>query len=156
MKDPIYEWQGEPVAVTFGYCEVTEKKTSPLWWFNYEVLTHKLNTPVRIHAVRITYKGNQFAIANHYGIGVHKLLNGGGPNMPHASLPWFDFVADDKYKVERFHEIAYRAHEQARGIWQEKMYGHTDEFKRLKALKSMVEKKHHKVFENFIKNNMKQ
>ena len=84
-----YKWQGEPVKVTFGNCIVIENKEKPLWWWNYECNegSASLDGKAVIPSLKIkTKEGNEFMIANHFGIGIHKLLNGGWPSHAHFSV----------------------------------------------------------------------
>jgi len=83
--DQKYFWQGKPVKVQFGYCKVQENKERPLWWYNYECFLSKSKKCTIIEAIKIEGK-EPFVIANHFGIGVYKLMNGGWPNCEHYSL----------------------------------------------------------------------
>ena len=76
--DQKYFWQGKSVKVQFGYCKVQENKERPLWWYNYECFLSKSKKCTIIEAIKIEGK-EPFVIANHFGIGVYKLMNGGWP-----------------------------------------------------------------------------
>lgn len=133
---PKYCWQGETVKVEFGMCSVKASKEKPLWWYNYEC---ELNAPALqaiIPAVRVTVQsGEQFCIANHYGIGVHKLLRGGWPDCAHFSLPVESFEPSKRrcYQLKEFDELGYSRHEAERRKWQKETY--PEEFEKVEALR---------------------
>ena len=133
---PKYQWQGEPVRVEFGLCKVKANKNKPLWWYNYEC---ELNAPALqaiLPAVRITMPSEeQFCIANHYGVGVHKLLLGGWPDCAHFSLPLEAFEPSRKkfYQWKDFDEFEYSKHEAKRRQWRKENY--PEEFEKVEALR---------------------
>lgn len=138
-KKNNYQWQGIPVEVIFGRCLVHINKEKPLWWYNFEC--HKTGK-AKIAALKIIYvdkHGKQeFCIANHYGIGILKLLNGGWPNCNHFSLPLDTFLSnkEDKWWYEKttlFDEAGYSAHEAARILWQKET--HPEEYERNQRFK---------------------
>lgn len=149
-----YKWQGEPVKVEFGYCEVTENKEKPLFWYNFECNwdTHTDNqirsaNPVKsaiVPAIKVTYQDREFCIANHFAIGAHKLKNGGWPNYTHFSLPKETF-SKAVYKTEglvfclrRFDLEGYEKHEAKRRKWQKANF--PQEFEKIATLKQHLKK----------------
>lgn len=134
-----YQWQGEPVKVEFGTCVVEENKDKPMWWYNFECnLTHPKGIAV-IEAVRVIHETGSFILANHCGIAVHKLLNGGWPNYAHFSLDG-DFKASKSpvYKITEFDLFGYELHEAGRRKWQRENF--PAEFERSEALRRVFQK----------------
>lgn len=131
MNKGVYKWQGIPVKVKFGTVRVTEMPGKPLYWYNYEVLGLGIKN---LPAVQIEYQESKgapkqiFCIANHFGIGVRKLEDGGYPNLTHLSLPNdFTEYSADEWATEKFKALtedmpAFREHEKARDKWQAKKY----------------------------------
>jgi hypothetical protein len=125
-----YQWQGEKIKVRFGNCIVTEKKDRPLYWWNYEC--HPEGKAC-IPAIEITTQhGNTFMIANHFGIGVHKLINGGWPNYTHFSLEG-KFSTKPQLKYSEFDLDGYSHYEADREIWQAINY--PEEYRKMKAIR---------------------
>lgn len=140
MKRNNYQWHGEPVKTRFGYCTVIENKDKPLWWHNYECCHDEYaGDGVRrtageakdaiIPAILVTSSdGHEFCISNHFGIGVHKLINGGWPSHRHFSLPIEGFCGDlsrDEhmmYVIRKFDLEAFETHEAARLEWQKRTH----------------------------------
>jgi len=140
-----YKWQGEPVYVRFGYVNQKENKEKPLYWYNFECYTkEQLDGTFEIDhmvcangdhfslipAIEVTYNGTPFLLANHYGVGVSKLLKGGWPNHRHFSLDG-DFSESNQpyFKFTKFYLEEYEHHENNRTNWQRKNY--PVEFERL-------------------------
>lgn len=126
MSKQKYFWQGEPIKTDFGFVIVNEAVDKPLYWYNYEVLNN-----ITIPAIKCTAKdGYEFIIANHHGIGAHKLMNGGWPSHTHFSLP-NDAKFEGKeelgvfrvdFYINKFDELAYSKHESDRNNWQRLRY----------------------------------
>lgn len=137
MEQNKYQWQGEPVKVEFGYCRVTENQEKPLYWYNYECNWDDYSEIERrstgdkhthVPAIKVIYRDQIFCIANHYGIGVHKLINGGWPSHRHFSLPVEGFNSNlfreerEIYVILKFDLEGYQTHESNRIKWQMKNY----------------------------------
>lgn len=137
MQAEKYQWQGEPCKVEFGYTKVKTVLEKPMWWYNYECSLDKLGVAL-IPSVKISQHGQEFVLANHHGIGVHKLINGGWPNYAHFSLPKTDFVSNltwDEIQVWVFKSFdleAYKEHESNRRKWQK--LEHPEEFEKHEQL----------------------
>lgn len=126
MSKQKYFWQGEPIKTDFGFVVLKEKVDKPLYWYNYEVLNN-----IIIPAIKCTAKdGYEFLIANHHGIGAHKLINGGWPSHTHFSIP-NDAKFEGKeelgplrsyFYINVFDESAYSKHESNRTGWQRRRY----------------------------------
>jgi len=144
-----YEWQGQPIKTEFGYCIVTENKDKPMYWYNYECNWDDYHNKERrssgdkraiIPAIKITYEDQVFCIANHFGIGVHKLINGGWPSHRHYSLPvdGFDSVIPKGEKIifclKQFDLEGFEAHESERKKWQKRT--HPIEFEKSEAMRN--------------------
>jgi len=131
-----YQWHGESVKTLFGYSYVKENVDKPLCWYNYECdLIHPKGHAV-IGAIKITTKDNEeFVIANHFGIGINKLLKGGWPNATHFSLPLESFRKDKHFIIKEFDLDGYSEYEANREKWQEINY--PEEYKKLKELMSL-------------------
>lgn len=122
MSKVKYQWHGEPVQVEFGNCVVKDNKDKPLWWWNYECAMERPSGMACIPVVRITDNtGYSFMIANHDGIGVHKLLNGGWPGHQHFTVSG-KFSSTPELKYDSFDEVAFAEHEAARDKWQKETY----------------------------------
>lgn len=147
---PDYKWQGEPVNVLFGYVVQYENTGKPMYWYNFECLTsEKLNGNREpdhfvmsdgkhvaiIPAIKvISQSGYEFLLANHFGIGVAKLLKGGWPNHCHFSLEGKFEESNEPYnKITSFDLEGYEKHESDRRNWQKKEY--PEQFERLEALR---------------------
>lgn len=145
MEAPIkskskYQWQGQPVKVEFGYCYVNENIEKPLYWYNYEC-SREMDKRALIGAVRITTEQGKFCLSNHFGIAVHKLINGGWPGYAHFSLDGETFEEwPDREKsmmeVRKFDLEGYEEHEAKRRTWQKKNY--PEEFERSEALRRLI------------------
>lgn len=144
-----YQWQGEPVKVKFGYVLQEEAVEKPMYRYNFECYTKeeidgifKVDHFVQsngkhfslIPAIEVeSNTGYKFKLANHYGIGITKLLKGGWPNHAHFSL-------DGSFKESNAHYFAfkkfdlegYENHESERRSWQKKNY--PVEFERMEQL----------------------
>lgn len=138
MISKKYKWQGDPVKVRFGYCFVKTNKEKPICWYNYECsIKHEDNA--LIPAIQITtYDNEVFVIANHFGIGINKILKGGWPNATHFSLPKLNFTESNMHAfvIKEFNEIEYSIHESERIKWQKENY--PVEFEKLQSLKRMI------------------
>jgi hypothetical protein len=125
-----YQWQGEPVKVIFGYCLVKENKEKPMWWYNYEC---RQDGTAVIPALQITTQNDHsFFISNHYGIGVHKLINGGWPGCTHFSLNGGEFTGRHTLMYTVFDLDGYEKHEANRRIWQKE--NHPEEYEKQQKL----------------------
>ena len=123
-----FEWQGEEVKVKFGLALTKTNKDKPLYWYNYEVSLEEtiMQGNTLISAIQIeTSRGSKFVISNHFGIGVHKVLNGGYPNIQHFSFsddvefkehPEYE-TYDGEFQLEEFEE-----HESNRRKWQKENF----------------------------------
>jgi hypothetical protein len=123
-----YQWQGEKVKVRFGLTKVKTNKEKPLYWYNYEISLEEtiMQGKCLISSIEVEASyGSKFIIANHFGIGVHKLLNGGYPNIGH-----FSFDDDAKFSEHKefkkyngqFELEEYEEHEANRRKWQRENY----------------------------------
>lgn len=149
MEKHPYQWQGEPVSVRFGYVQQEENTEKPMYWYNFECYnraqlddTFKPDHFVHangkhfalIPAIEVTYNDRTFLLANHYGIGVNKLLKGGWPNSTHFSLDGkFKESCAPYFMYTKFDLEEYERHESARRDWQRKAY--PEEFERMEALR---------------------
>lgn len=134
-----YKWQGEPVKVEFGYGIVNTDEEKPLYWYNYECETDPSGiSKTEIPAVRVTYKDQVFVIANHFGCGVHKLENGGWPNIGHMSLPDDSFkpCKDEWCYFPKYDRASFSEYEKERRLWQEQTY--PEEYAKSEALKEAI------------------
>lgn len=143
MKRNNYQWQGEKVKVTFGCCKVKENIEKPLYWYNYECLWDDYHNKDKrgefkgafIPAIKVKHEDYEFVISNHFGVGVHKLINGGWPNYRHYSLPLDGFIGKDSltideqimYITREFDMASFQDHEDKRSKWQKIHY--PNEFK---------------------------
>lgn len=132
-----YQWQGEAVKIKFGNCIIERNKEKPLYWYNYEChLQH--GEKACIPVIQITTKDNQvFIIANHFGIGVHKLINGGWPNYTHFSLNG-KFSTKPQLKYAEFDLDNYSVYEAEREKWQKKTC--PDEYNKMLQLRKIINK----------------
>lgn len=142
-KSSRYQWQGEPVKVRFGECRVTPNKEKPLYWYNYECYNNEFNKAslvAFVPAIEITCGDQVFVIGNHFGIGIHKVLNGGWPNHNHFSLPKETFELGRKkyHRITEFDLDEYSEHEAKRRAWQKENY--PEEFERSEALRRAISK----------------
>lgn len=134
-----YQWQGQKVKVIFGKCKVVENKDKPLYWYNYECLWDDYNNKPRksafdkftyVPAVKVIFGDEEFVLANHFGIGVHKLINGGWPSYRHFSLPLDGFISKEgltideqfMYIFRKFDLESFEAHEEKRTKWQKRTF----------------------------------
>lgn len=137
-----YFWRGEPVTVRFGLVKVEENKEKPLYWYNYEVAVDNPASKFSfVDAIEITTKDSVFCIANHFGVGVYKLLQGGWPNVSHFSLPGGSMFLEQK-GFEEFHSefnlIGYEKYERLRRRWQAKHF--PEEFNKNERLRKLFKK----------------
>lgn len=151
-----YQWHGKPVRVEFGYSRVEEDKEKPLYWYNYHChindeyhgVINRSSMRLKsahIPAIRITdHTGYSFAIGNMLGIGVHKVLNGGWPNIGHYSLPDSGFVSESTltndaikvYVFKKFELEEYEAYSIRREAWFKSEY--PEEYKKKMALMKLI------------------
>ena len=126
MTRQKYFWQGEPVKITFGLCKVKRNFEKPLYWYNYECMSLGKFEYALIEAILIeTNDGDKFCIANHFGIGAHKLKNGGWPNFRHFSIDvddFFEFQSMEFPAIRELKEKDFSEHEKNRSKWFEKNY----------------------------------
>lgn len=133
-----YQWHGEPVMVEFGLCTGGLVKDKPLWWTNYECSFSPGKSGFAIEAVKVIYGKEEFVISNQYGRGVHKLLNGGWPNLGHGSLPMDGFMKDDDFAIYEYDEDAFQEYEAKREQWQKKNF--PEDYKKIQSLKAMIKR----------------
>lgn len=128
-----YQWQGEPVKIKYGSCIVKENKEKPLFWYNYECYPDGLAC---VPCIEVTTKdGYTFMIANHFGIGIHKLINGGWPSHQHFSVEG-KFSTKPQLRYSEFDLESFEEHEAARNNWQKKHY--PKEWEKKQALLKMI------------------
>jgi len=139
-----YQWQGKPVKVRFGGCLVKQIKDKPLWWWNYECDNPKGSAYIPTLEIE-TQDGEVFLISNHYGIGVHKLENGGWPNYVHFSVEG-KFEETDTLTWDKFKLHFYEEHEAGRARWQKENY--PEEYQKKRALLDSIVKKDGKYYLN--------
>lgn len=132
-------WQGEPVDVEFVECLVSRKKEKPMFWYNYEC--RELGRAL-IPAVRVTTKaGYSFLLSNHYGIAIHKLINGGWPTHIHFGLDGAKAESSSGLMdYEEFLLEAYEEHEKNRSEWQKKNF--PDLYERKEAILSIAKRRY--------------
>lgn len=147
MKRNNYMWQGKPCKVSFGFCIVRENIEKPLYWYNFECnFDTYLQKPIHdtikegiLIAIKVTQDDYSFCIANHYGIGIHKLINGGWPNYRHFSAPIESFKeASSKeesyaYRITKFDLEGFELYESQRTNWFKR--NHPEEYQKLEMLK---------------------
>lgn len=115
-----YKWQGDPVEVEFGNFHALPSDRR-LMWYNFEIESEpnmSKDGSLAIPALRFTYNGEEHIIANHFGIGVHKLKHGGWPSHQHFSFGKGRFIAGDDYlHCKRLREKEFAQHEAKRESW---------------------------------------
>jgi len=136
-----YKWQGEPVDVEFGNFHAKPDPTKPLMWFNFECETDpnrfSSDGSCAIPALRFTYGGQVHIIANHYGIGCHKLRHGGWPSHQHFSFGDGRFIAGkDFLHAKGLREKEFAAHEAERERWMRK--ADPVAYKRIQSLREAI------------------
>jgi len=132
-----YQWQGENIKVKFGNCIVKRNKEKPIYWYNYECFL-QYGDKACIPAIQITYKKERvFMIANHFGIGVHKLINGGWPNYTHFSLDGI-FSTNPQLKYAEFDLDGYSEYEAKREKWRQKTF--PKEYEKILQLRAIMTK----------------
>ena len=139
----IYQWQGEEVEIKFGLASVKKNKEKPLYWYNYEcTLENPEYESAYISSIQVkTKKGSTFLIANHFGIGAYKLINGGYPNIQH-----FSFGDDAKFEEHKEYEDydgvfqleEFEEHESNRRKWQKDNF--PIEFENSERLRKLIVK----------------
>jgi len=150
MNKKAYQWQGEPVETRFGYVLQQENKEKPMYWYNFECFNkQKIDDSFEpdhfvrdngnhfslISAIEVTQHGQTFLLANHCGIGVHKLLNGGWPNYAHFSLSGkFEEDPAPYFAIKKFNLEEYESHESERRKWQKKEY--PEQFEKMERLRN--------------------
>ncbi|MCG9971021.1 hypothetical protein [Christiangramia crocea] len=142
-----YEWQGVPVKIDHVNIYVKESKKSPLYWYNYEVATQQdiAGDYAIVPALRVKHPESVFYIANHFGIGIHKLINGGWPNYNHFSFHKddiknvFEESGDYVWNRKNFDLIGYQEYEAERRKWQKKNF--PKEVEEMDALRSTIIKR---------------
>ena len=125
------------MKIKFVSIWVTLDLRNPLYWFNYECALSEDNT-ASIPCIQVFYRDESFVISNHFGIGVHKLSNGGWPNFPHYSIGEDEHFEDDKKPILIFDEPGYREHEGKREAWRKENY--PAEYEKLSLLRSLIKK----------------
>ena len=126
------KWQGEPVNVYFGSCTVSADKGKPLMWYNFECLQFSMDGFYNFPAILIEYGKEHFVLANHFGVGIAKLLAGGWPEHRHFSLPTDKFKQNDDYIITEFKRDDFEEHELDRKAWQKENY--PEEYAKLQQL----------------------
>lgn len=134
-----YKWQGNPIKTEFGYCRVKENKEKVLWWYNYECNEFPSTGTSVVPAIKVTMKdGYEFCIGNHFGIGHHKLINGGWPGFYHFSLDVNDFEKSPEpaYNLKEFYLEWFESYEAGRRRWQKENF--PEEFEKSERLRRMI------------------
>lgn len=137
-----YKWHGEPVKTRFGFYKIDENKAKPLYWYNFECAHDVFYNPIISQRAYVpcievsTSDGQVFYIANHFGIGVHKLLAGGWPSHSHFSLSGGIFEENWNDVFYQFDLDGYEKHEAKRRKWQQKEF--PDEFAKSERLMKMA------------------
>lgn len=143
------KWQGEPIIARFGFSIVKENKDKPMWWYNFECNVHQNSYDeyipsygmmgiAAIPAIEVTQHEQTFVIANHFGIGWHKLINGGSPTYSHFSITDGKFSQDNgkEWVFKEFDEEGFVKHESERSKWQKENF--PEEWQNVQALKSAM------------------
>lgn len=116
-----YKWQGEFVEVEFGHFHALPDTDRPLAWYNFEIEREpnmSKDGSLSMPAIRFKYDGHEHIIANHFGIGAHKLRKGGWPNIQHFSFGKGSFYpGDDFFTCKALHEKEFAEHEAERERW---------------------------------------
>ena len=135
-----YKWQGEPIKTEFGYCTVEQNKGKPLWWYNYECSFFPGYGTAVIPAIKVTIKEYSFCLANHFGIGHHKLINGGWPGFAHFSFPdnCFKRSNEPAFNIQSFDINGYEEHEKLRRKWEKENF--PVEFEKNERLRKIIQK----------------
>lgn len=139
-----YKWHGESVKTKFGFYKIEENKEKPLYWYNFECAhddyyNRQQKTHAYVPCVEVTTKcGQVFYIANHFGIGIHKLLAGGWPSHSHFSLNGGEFDEHWRTGIYVFDLDSYEKHEAKRRKWQAENF--PDEFSKSERLMKLVQK----------------
>lgn len=152
-----YYWQGEPVRIEFGAAYPEENKKKPLYWYNFECNWDFLqDKPIydtikssTIPAIKIYYKDYKpFIIANHFGIGINKLLKGGSPRHTHFSFDEnvkFETIEQlviwglkQYFKITEFDEEGFSVHEAKRRKWQKENF--PEEYEQSERLRAVLHK----------------
>ena len=144
-----YQWQGTPCEVIFGYVLQHESIEKPLYWYNFECYNRqqpddsfkedRMVSANGLHyacipAVKVTQGQQSFLLANHCGIGFHKLINGGWPNYSHFSLNGkFEESNAPYFAFKKFNLEDYEHHESERNNWQRRTYA--QEYAKLKEIR---------------------
>ncbi len=144
MSKNKYFWQGESVKAIFGYSRVTPNLDKPLYWYNYDCFvddkgyTSPKEKPVAIiPAIKIEYDNGSFVIANMFGQGWHKLVNGGWPSHSHYSLPDEGFHKSNKYEyaLKEFDEEVLAEYRVKADAWFKKTY--PEEYEKMQRFKKL-------------------
>lgn len=138
-----YQWQGQPVKVDHVNIYISKSK-EPLYWYNYEVEIQQdiASDHAIIPAIRVKHPQSTFYIANHFGIGIHKLKNGGWPNYNHFSFrkqdikQVFEQSGDYVYNRKSFDLVGYEEYESKRKRWQKENF--PEEFERIESLRMSI------------------
>ena len=142
-----YQWHGKEVGVRFGHYVTKPNTDKPLFWYNFEcdvMPTNAHDGSVHLDAIEVTYTEDGgivqvFCIANHFGIGVHKLRNGGWPSHRHFSFSGGRFVEfDNGLAPKRFDEKGFAAYEAWRDAWMRK--ADPSEYERMESLRKLIRK----------------
>lgn len=139
-----YEWQGEPVKIKHVIVTVKKNEEKPLWWFNFECDEYGMgHSWAVVPAILIETKNESFIIANHHGIGIHKVTRGGWPNHQHFSIGKESIkkVVDEKtgsvfWKYTEFDELRFSEHEAKRRKWQQEHF--PEEFEKSETLRRLI------------------
>ncbi len=123
-----YQWQGQNVTVKHGYASI-KKSEAPLMWWNYEVSLSSISKTAIVPAIQVTVPAWQdeqeqvFIIANHHGVGEHKIKSGGHPNFAHYDVPDNAYFEEGIIgKIKKFSLDKYLQHEENRRQWQLKTH----------------------------------
>ena len=134
-------WNGEPTATFVGVTyEVTKIEDTPLSWLNSHV-------GKRRQGIQITYSGQTWIIDNEHGDGYYKVTKGfGSPRCGHKSVTNPINVTEiPDCDINTFYNYpAMRAENEAHDKYIEQI--NPEEFKRLKSLRSMINRIDKKVW----------
>ena len=139
-----FQWQGEPIKATFGYCKIDNVKSSQKW-YGYE-LSLGITTIPAIKIESNISNGLEddeqfcFIIANFAGIGIKKITDGGWPNCAHYSFNKNNstFYADDSGMCD-FNQQQYEEITRSREEWYKTVLS-PDEYLRRQMLIEIVHK----------------
>lgn len=111
-----YMWNGDHVTVRFGYVIAQVIEKYPLHWMNYEAVATGRDNLIPALEVLLP-SGEVRLIANHYGVGIKKLLD--NSMLVLMTIPnHLPFVEARQFTITDFDKRAFEEHEKSRIIWQ--------------------------------------